>query len=446
MAANLPIVDFPYIKISFADGTGLTWKGKAPDYFTSLTHQRIVNGANRLTINITYAPDIGDDPNAIEKAIVAAKGECYVQYGNASGVTRNYKAQIYNYNVAVDTGKLNYTLSAISKAVSFNWAHIKTRTLTKRDEVISYMEHIVTNYCIWNGELSYTFAYDDDDFDIPKNGINVKADVGPVKALQSIASSLIYDGGLAKSMAKLTTPGHLPSLRTFESLQNNAAQKTGGNPGRYFYAIEVDDAHTGPGVVRLRRIDSQQTDASFSFEWGTKNSDILDWAPDYQGQVAIYRARGETVPDTDSLINETTGEINTVKTTVPSDPTTTWASSPLATVDQKIKDDQWWTEHGNYPYRGTLTVLGQPKALSPGKSVIQVTPLLQGKAHHSAGKYKVLKIVDQVNSSGFTTTYTGYKMKASDLIYGNVRDDTTYIYMNGALVPITEADFYDAEE
>lgn len=409
---GVPNVWIPYIMISFA-GINLTWKpsDNAPDYFTSLSHKRIVDQASTMTINITYAPDYNDDPNMIEKAIVNSKGECYVQYGHIGGWVNKYKYLVYKYVPRFQNGVLNYTFTLISKSVTYNYSSTPAFTGTSKvktvDDVTTVMNELAA--CCKDSDGKQGYVYDaggsSNLFQVPEAGIEVPSNTSPLLAMSELCKKL--------------TPG-------------------AGEKKEIFFALEVDDAHYGPGQLRIIRVDPTQPVISRTFNWGTRDGEVLSFSPEFDGSFAIFKARGE---ESASTVDPNTGKGATVTTPTP-DTGSIGSSDPLTMISETIKTDEEWKSKADYEYKASLEVIGQPKALTIGKSVISVNPLIQGKPHHTAGNYVVTGIEDKVDSSGFTTTYTMYKQMSESTVnvYSQATDQTPRIWTNGGYVDLVTYD------
>ena len=419
-ASSLPNAWIPYIKIQMAtiSLSQSAIDGK-PDYFMSLTHELPSENAGKLNLTITFAPSYLEGPNMIEEAIVASKGEAIVSYGFIRGWTRNYKCLIHNCIPKIDNGQITYQLSCISKAVIFNFSKVSESPIKEAAEVIPMMETIVNKYCI-DDEGAQVYFFDSSscsqDFSIPDKGIPVNGR-SPIKTLQIIAQNLTCLGS-----------------------------------SNFRYMIEVDDSYgSSPGHIRLLKVDPEQASTQFTFDWGTRKGTVLSWTPQWDMSVAIFASRagaGQQDADYDPVINPDTKDINTAVSSVSNqllnaDDNAFSPSEPLAQANKAITSKDNWIKYAEYCYQGTLSVIGEPVYAPIGHSVIEIRPYLGGQLHHSAGKYIVMGVTNNVSSSGFTTDYKVSRlMDDSQLPYNN-ESSSDYIWHNGVAVPYSEFDPYD---
>lgn len=406
-------VHIPWIMITFG-GISLTWRGEEdrPDYFTSLTHIRKIDRANTLTVNITYCPHIGEDPNKIEKAIYNSSGICLVQYGDlASNCSRLFKALVTHYTVSFENGFLMYSFNLVSAAVCYNLA-------------------------------KYSHAYLD-----PEKGNDISTFIDVLKE----AASLMEDkynfedpSGVLSTAKPLSTKIEFgdekisPIKFMLKALQLITPEEEGT-----YYTIEIDDARRGKGRIKVVHIDPSKVSIAHRFEWGTRDGTVLSWDPKFDGGVLLQNFREQVeggLTTISSLVNPDTGKTATVKTDgkMLSDFTT---SDDKTYFSNLIRSDEDFKKAADYSYQASLTVLGEGQTVYLGNTVIQVTPLVMGKAHHSAGNYIVKGVTDNVSSSGFTTTYDLMRRLDSSeegLYSVDKLKDNDMVWVNGTFIPYTE--------
>lgn len=406
-------VHIPWISIQFG-GINLAWRGEEgrPDYFTSLSHKRINDSANQLNVNVTYCPKIGEDPNKIEMAIYNSAGICTVQYGDmASNCSRLYKALVLGYTVTFSNGVLLYNFKMTSAAVTYNltsYSHVPLDP-EKGDNMSTFID--VLKEAAKCMEDKYTFE-------------------DPTSVLSSakpITSKLTFSKNSSASPIVFIRDA-LKSIKT-------------SNESTYF-TIEIDDARAGKGVIRVVEVDPTKQSISYEFEWGTRDGTILSWAPKFDGAVQLqgYREQsaGEKFHTVVSQVNPDTGKIATVNTEGKLNFDIVGADDTLF-VSDLIKDVSDFKKAADYAYQATLEVLGEGQYVNIGNTTIKVTPLIAGKPHHSAGNYIVKGVTDNVDSSGFTTTYDLLKKVDDKLPYSDVNhDNKDMIWVNGGFVPYEE--------
>lgn len=410
-ANSLPNVWIPYIRVTFRN-ISLTWRGdeNRPDYFTSLSHDRVVNKASTLKLNITYAPKYGEDPNRIENAIVQAKGECYVQYGYIAGMSVLYKALVHNYKVAFNEGVLEYSMELLSYAVTYNFSTVpfvfktnytwmgQTSQLSV-DDLMYNLKSIISIYAGDHYEFDIEGSTGVGEIVIPAAGIEVPSGLNPIKCIQEIASRLLCSDGKSS------------------------------------YTIEIDDSGTGKGKIRLHKYNPDQIEKTYQFDWGKRDGTVLSFTPDFNGAYAIFSARGDKEA-AGRMQSNTDDNGQQYSIFVPSsvvDVSSFNSYGALADISTSVKTVNDYILQGNYCYNATLTVLGEPRLISCGKTVIYVNPLIMGKSHHSAGNYVVNSVVDNISASGFTTTYQLRRAAKNEVekLYDETKSSESFVYVNG---------------
>lgn len=413
-------VHIPYINIQF-NSFSLSWRGdeNRPDYFTSLTHKRKVDEANNMKIDITYCPKIGEDPNKVEKAILANQGTCLVQYGDlASNTSRLYKAAIVNYTVQLDNGVLRYSFDLISHAVAYN----EGSTVPGGKQALSSGDGDTIDDVIDQIKLAASIVKERYDLD----------DEGSIKSVLSDAEF---------------TTINLVKGSPFKYIMNILAQLKSSTEGVY-YALDIDDACVDKGKVRVVRVDSNEVSVTYNFEWGTRDGTVLDWSPNFKGSVALANLEGAVkaggvVSDkpvsVTSQVDVDTGEIVTAQLTE-LNKLDIWSTDSYEVANKLLQSNEDFKKLVNYNYGGTLTTLGEGGNIVLASTVIKINPIIMGQSHHSAGLYMVNGVTDSVSSSGFTTTFDVLRRQDADAgLYKKEEYNTNQqLWVNGVFISYDE--------
>lgn len=404
MGRSYDTVQYPYIEVVCSNGTYLT-KSKAnygsrlrgdtyrPDYFVSLEHNRIINGANTFTLNFNFVPGrvSGKDVNWFERQLLESTGHIKFRYGlltsDSSEWSDFYFGFIESYTCTFSNGVLKYTVSGISSSVIANLDSIKNEDYYKIDEVKDTADTVLTKMEKIVNEDSSLKDYYIFDRKNSSNNFEITGDLqisnyAPMEYLNTIAHSYIKD-------------------------------KT--DPKVYFYKIVVDDTdRNGKGRISLKRYSRQKISASYSFDWGSKDCDVISWNPQYDGSTALIFARDSSkVKKVGSYIEDDNGDTTgaDVSDVDPQDKQKSDNHNIFSfddSVSKNVTDLSSFLEASNYLYKGTITVLGlagkKAENLTLVDSVVEVSPMINGELHHSAGLYQVLSITDRVSNGGFTTT------------------------------------------
>lgn len=394
-------VHIPWIKITLSSGVSLTWRSnpESPDYFTSLTNKRTVEEAATMDINITYCPKVGEDCNRIEKAIVESP-VCTVQYGDSYGsrqvTSRVYKGLIHSYSVSFNEGYLSYSLKLVSTSVSYNFD--KCEEITLPPPIVNFQ-------------------------DLNRNMTSTAGDVsGVIKDIVSTyMKDYVYDeevsnsaiSSLSKVVVSQDDPLHIAAgqspVKAILQLVKLLPTKKGET-----LVLEIDDAinNSNKGTVRVvKHSAASSKSADLSFEWGTKNGQVISWSPQYNGSAAIFRYNKDSGVDYTTCYDAITGKPSTLSYEKASAAAGSLISADSqSSVNKVAMEMSEFKKVADYPYCATLTVLGESRFISPAQTKINVTPVVMGVAHHSAGVYSAKSITDKVGSEGFSTTYELYRV------------------------------------
>lgn len=408
-------VQYPYIKIDLDSGFSLTQDANSrPNYFLSLSHERFVDRANTATIKIQFVPNNYTgaknevDPNIIDTEIVKSFGLCNFRYGIEKEYSSQFRALIYDYSVSLSNGMVSYDLKLISTAVIYNFSNVSSTDYTvKKDmdanEVLSIMSKIVEENM--GGTYKFDIANSTKSFVVPKEIEGVKS-ANAMTLLQNIAQNLTKKGDENKNASEIDT--------FYKIVVDDKTVSTLGKSGNAVTGIITLVEYTSSGVSNI----------VYTFEWGTKNTDIISWSTEYIGEAIIMANRAKSSNKDKTL--STTGVETSIKDSITLDGTgisagvrsqsssfeDTSNTSDLFDfsegVQSAIENINDFIEKANYPYNANLTVLGlagkKGQNLHIGVSKVEVNPILNGRKHHTAGVYVVQGIVDNVDSSGFTTT------------------------------------------
>lgn len=443
-------VHIPYILLTFGPYS-FSWKGGAPDYFTSLVHKKYQDQANTMEINLTYVPVTGqDDPNFLEQALIQAGGQCYVQYGDMGKTVPLYKGLVHSYKVTMGEGYLEYNLKLISSLVGFTYNDYPGRKIEKsKGETIKDVEDeikfIVENYLQVEGNDFRSYDYD------PKS-VNFTDRVDFDTVTFPAGNPIL---AIKEAVSRLNVRKHWKSEEAYIDSFTNLGRVTldgDGNPVQgpgkpvsqkllnllrtdhskdYVLALRINDAGQGRGKIGVVLVNSDdQLLDTFNFKWGTRDGQVLDWSFDFDGAYSIFSVgdKFDSYIATDQ--NEQLG-YTTVRSNIPK----TVSNSMFTEISDKVESltrNQREVDF-HYAYKASLTVLGRTDEVDLGSTVIQVQPIIAGGFHHSAGKYVIIGVTDRVDSSGFTTTYDLYKSESSVSIYGS-NGNKLEIYNNGSYV------------
>lgn len=409
MGRSYDTVQYPFIEIICSNGVCLT-RSEAnydvnlksspyrPDYFVSLEHKRTIDGANTFTFNFDFVPNeaSGKGVNWFEQQLLESTGHIKFRYGmttaDPSEWSDFYFGFIESYSCTFSNGVLKYTVSGISSSVIANLDDIEDvdaysiycdtsdgHTKDTAETVLNKIERLVNK----DSSLKDYYIFDRDN---SSSNFEVSGDLQPSKL-----APMTYLHKVAK-----------------DCIVDKEDKKT------YFYKIIVDDVdRNGKGRIRLQRYNTNSLSAVYTFDWGSKDCDVISWNPSYDGSVALIFSRNRDKIETVKRYTEDTeGNLSGGEITSPEDKDSNDDNTNIFSFDNSVSKNvtnlSTFLEASNYLYKATITVLGlagkKAENLSIVTSIIEVNPLINGQRHHSAGFYNVLGITDKVSSSGFTTT------------------------------------------
>lgn len=432
-------VHIPYISLEFA-GKSFSWNSKdnAPDYFISLTHTKYTDAANKMSISLTYCPRAGQNPNELEDYIVASKGECFVTYGDFGENCETYKGLVYTYTVEFSEGFLTYNLSLISSLASYTYGQYPGAEFSVKNgdtikDVEDEIKRIVKVYLSSSGSEFKSYIYMNSlsvDFSDKITFTSVSFPSGnPIFAIRSAVSQLkvrkLWNSEVKDLISEiknditnkrplgqvLPSSGFIGMTDTsggYDSEDKFTSKYDGVDHSLdYYVSLVVDDSGKGSGKIYVVLVEGQ-VEESYTFNWGTRDGEVLSWSPEFDGSYSIYGSSGKQLFGTCLSQNEVGEYGYTTFTYDFNNIVNNQVAAGIIEQAENLAINQSEIDR-HYEYKATLTVLGKTKMMSLGQSVIEVNPIIAGVSHHTAGQYVVIGVEDSVSSEGFTTTYTLYK-------------------------------------
>ena len=174
------------------------------------------------------------------------------------------------------------------------------------------------------------------------------------------------------------------------------------------------------------------------------NHNVLNWNCDYNDTAIFYsKERGDRkllIGDAEGIANNFKSSMETSGSTAVINGATAGTSSDSnnATSSNIIQNYLSSTDKlgniksvFNYPYEGSLEVLGNPDPIDICHQIITVVPRINGVAHHTAGKYLVTGVTHNINAEAFfTTTYKCIRVQDKDIPGGKISDGESQNIIN----------------
>lgn len=400
--------------------------------------------ANSFTLTIAYSPQAGDefDVNLIDRAISAANTPeqaanlryCTIQYGYANRNEEIYRSPKYqgmvlNYTCEIQDGVLIYTITGFSGitmlkeskealALKLPASGKMKPTVAAKQLVEVYLQGKVQGSDALTPDdasgstvsriernpldtaISYELIWEGDTFESDAEvSLSTQLDKNPASALTDILNKAIYQSDMSLLNSGKSIPA--TSKTTYgwyiSDVSSNTSLYPSGSICIYKSTPEEDEKITNviPELV---------------FNWMSPGLDnqsnhiVISFKPEYEGSVLMAITAGESM-DTVSYFQDDTGAIVATENSI-APPVGGSKEAAVATAEQEKAS---WARQAQYPYKATLVTVGIPAEI-PILTKIKIRPLIYGQEHFSGGIYQVLKVSDQLDLSGFRTTWELIKL------------------------------------
>lgn len=438
----------PFVQFNFVAGS-IESNPSNPRYFMGLEHNRTCKKACSFKLNIVYVPDTFSTgrPTLIDNLILSSIHQkvtyfygYYDCWGNRHVQQQLYSGQVYTYNSDIDiaSGTINYTVEGTAVAVDL------TNSIATIDEVDHPKQPSVHLRYLTSGATEGGFTdlvnfyniYDKDNTDkevhIPNLGSGPVLDLIMGKVVEGATKNdglPVRRGGLAQLAHAISADSiedaysvGLVSESTYMEWQNlnTYLNSFGGGDKSHEVARrrEIEQSLEVPFIAYIDDVDSNgklgtlyfvrnrgwSTNNIFFYEFGNdvKESDVLSFSVNYNGAKAIAAA-----PATQNVISAIDADGNAIGHTEATTKVPNLARNTFPTKSG-FEENAFIAKHELadimlYPYEASMTVVGQtiPNQLL---DIIYVVVKLNGGEHPVlTGEYKILEIIDNVDSGGFTT-------------------------------------------
>lgn len=438
----------PFVVFNFATGS-IESSIKNPRYFMSLEHNRTCKQACSFKLSIVYVPDTFSpgEPTLIDNLILTSVHQrityfygYYDCWGQRHVQQQSYAGQLLTYDSDIDimSGTINYTIEGVATAVDLTNA-IATIDEVKLDKEPSIHLRYLTAANTQGGFTDLSNLYEIYTKDNTDKAVHIPT-IGPGPVLDlimgTVVSGAIDNDGLPVRRGGLVQLAHAPSTMDIQEafdvgllsfadydsyLKADKQLNTFGGGDKSWYVNEqkriiesletpfiafIDDCEVSGklGTLYFKRKQGAETNNVYFYEFGnnTKESDVLGFSVTYNGAKAVAAA-----PATQNVISGIDADGNNIGQT---EATTKVPNLSRNTFPTKSGFDEnaFIAKHELadimlYPFEASLKIVGQtiPNQLL---DIIYVVVKLNGTEHPTlTGAYKVLEVVDNVDSSGFTT-------------------------------------------
>ena len=376
---------------------GSSMKVDYPNYMKSLDVTKINGQVNLYTLKITYAITQFDDPNMFERIFskIRDNREMTLTYGDWNSPAHIYKEEktlitsIKN-KVSIDSSKIEYTIQAVSTALSLNSAKYDFPQRTgKVSDVLKELiftpeyglQDIFTGMLSKSSVLTNNFiASDDKEVTIePKSATNV----------------LDYMNHCLKYMAADTNNDDtIINDSTYMMFIVDDMKNEYGGP--YFKVKKVGSSTNISESESAWQIDVGYPGENFVTNFEIQNDETWSLLYDYQGEInqSHYIYRIDNAGNLTSTFSPSIARSKKLKTTTE-------------------KNKNWWTKMTQYPITAKLTIKGlvRPTILM---DYVKLNVLFYGNKHISSGIYVITKQEDSISSSGYKTTLTLLRIRGDE--------------------------------
>ena len=363
-----------------------------PNYIQSLNIVKINGQVNQYTLTIIYPIKATDDPNFFEKVFssVSNTRKIVFSYGDASMPTYVYKdeeaiitgiSQQFN----LEGSSITYTVKAVSNAIvgktgAYNFMYsgmyrpsdlIKKIFLNK-----TYgLQDIFTGMSLSN----YASLVQGDDKEVQ---IVPKTNISPLDYINYLVGCMVPAGSTTNN---LTNELYILTIHD-DTVYDRAYNDTITLGGPYFKVTKTSSS--------VEQADAYEVDIGFN----TANIVLSFNIENNENYSLFYNYNSELHPENYVRRLNNKGNWEDVYA-----PIYTSGNSSFATTAESIN---WFTKVTKYPISATLKIQGllRPAQLMQYLRLNVLFP--GGNKHISSGLYIVTKQVDDINSSGYTTTLT----------------------------------------
>lgn len=437
----------PIIHFQFADGNYIDTY-PTPRYFLSFSQKRSVKKACSFSLTLTYPPgNFGESEAILMHQLLLSNANQRVLYrygysvpgGSPKWQNQEYVGIFTKYLETINDGYLQYTITGIAQAIECTSPEAKIHDYISnlieqqgKKQPSAILKDMVSGNgfeddTIKNFFTNYNTQIDESDEQIDvksfqsvpqqnctihdvifgKNNTDGSSYVGGIVnyGIKSISAGEAYQSGIISASqynAWQTLVNHglsgqaaafAPPKQRFMSFFDNVS--TGGKAGTFYYVPETGN----------------QTGSIFTYNFGNDfiDSDVLGFHVDADWTAALGNAGslgntrssidagGQNVGSTLSTTKLPTFNTNIYNTPSGFDTNAFLTSSTLSTLF-------------NFPINATMEVLGQTDC-NKLMDRVQVNIHVNGMPHPAlTGMYVITDIEDNLSESGFTTSFTMFKL------------------------------------
>jgi hypothetical protein len=363
-----------------------------PNYIQSLNIVKINGQVNQYTLTIIYPIRVNDDPNFFEKVFSSVSGtrKIVFSYGDSSMPTYVYKDEeaiitgiTQQFNL--EQSSITYTVKAVSSAIvgktgAYNFMYSGTyRPSDLIKQVFMNKTYGLQSIFTGMGPSNYLDLIQGDDKAVP---IGPKTNMAPLDYIAYLVSCMVP---ASASTNNLNNELYILTIHD-DTVYDRAYNDTLSLGGPYFKVTKTSSS--------IEQADAYEVDIGYN----TANIVLSFNIENNENYSLFYDYNEELHPEKYVRRLNNSGGWEDVYA-----PIYTSGNSSFSTT---IEATNWFTKVTKYPISATLKIQGllRPAQLMQYLRLNVVFP--GGNKHISSGLYIVTKQVDDINSSGYTTTLT----------------------------------------
>ena len=369
-----------------------------PNYLQSLTVQKINGKLNNYTLRLEYQITERDDPDLINKVLssVSQSRKIVFTYGDCATPAFMYRCEEalitkVTSNVDIASSKITYYINAVSSAMGLQAGvrDFPKYTSKKPSDVI---KSLLADKSSGLQEIFYGMH---DAELVAQLGLIPGDDRTVTLQAKTNTSVLDYLNYLVENMSS-----------TNDAI--NSVIKT----VRYVMTVNDDTSGIlgGPYFKISKAYNSVQSNTSidyYSIDIGYPNKDlVMSFSVDDDEAYSILYNYSKKLDFSDYVYR--IGDGGTIDKIY---------SPALVNSKQFMKmtgeDRNWWSQMTQYPITATLKLKGLLRAAIL-MSYIKINVYFYGKKHSSSGVYIITKQVDDISSSGYSTTLSLVRVQGVD--------------------------------
>ncbi len=369
-----------------------------PNFVQRLTVQKINGKLNNYALTLEYQITENDDPDLINKILssVSKSRKIIFTYGDCATPAFMYRCEEalitkVTSNMDISNSKITYTINAVSSAMGLQ-AGVKDFPRYTSKKPSDVIKSLLADKTSGLQEIFYGMH---DLEAVAQLGLIPGDDRAVTLQAKTNMSVLDYLNYLIENMSSIndTVNGVAKTIRYVMTINDDISGILGGPYFKISKAYNSVQANTS---IDYYNIDigypNKDLVISFSVDDDEAYSILYDYSKKLDFSDYVYRIGDE-------------GTVNKIY------------SPALINSKQYLQmtgvDRNWWSQMTQYPITATLRIKGLLRAAIL-MSYIRINIYFYGKKHSASGVYIITKQIDEISSSGYSTTLSLVRVQGVD--------------------------------